>query len=1125
MRTRSRLHLLPCLSLLVAAATAQAPQGPGIPADVTALGAAPAAGSPAEVRAKVARDALAAGKPLDAVVPLLDALQLHPASALLLADMVRATAGDPDARTIWLLRWIAAAADASGRPKLDAQQRKLVPADELAATAKLVELRAQAAIELARAAEKLKGSGKQALGNGARARWLSQVFLALAADMPGVIAQHGPALQQAIDRQQPEWDLVFAGLARVLYAVPRTAAAGASAADAEAAAREAEVQRDRAIRAARAIAGLARQASYGKDLKGPPPPPLGKLPSEAAALLAKADAEGLAAARIWTVAELEALSPAEAEVFTQRHSDWSRPALATSLTGRYRIETICGHATLLGAARTVELHHARLVAHFGSDPFVTRPGTVRIVPQHDDMETEGAPFFWAAGFQGGDRTVARFAWGSIPGLGRLLTHELTHRFDGVLHGFVPAWYTEGHATWTGSHYARMADPDFTEDKLDAGTCASVFVKGYGSKQGLENLLTGNIEDYRDNYPAGYALYAFLRGWPPKEPPRFRSALDRFETTARGGQKDPVGFFASVFCDGKEGRPATFDEFAQLWHDFLAGCYRWQDPEQRKPEDAWVAKYGGMPEGDPAPMVMDSPTWSWDRDRTEPFFGDGHAGDAAAVLAEAGEAEASAAAWLWSLQVEGWSIDAARGGVAQLLRAGRKEAAAALAALARVRHGDLALEPVDSALLAAPLQRVRAAAEALRARVDELAAASRSVAAADLARSSSGLDVLLGIPPMRPELAAAAPPETPRAIGWGGWTESSLSGHDQRRVPGLWYASADGDLHVGREKPREATGVRDRAAHQRDAFAHSVAWCGPGDHVIRARIHFTTSYVNGAVVLGHWRRDRGIRVQFQAGSARYASGRDDAEPTFRAVNLQLRGLWERDGQMPQSNPSATVELDSGASWFDLELHVQGPSVLVKANGQVLYRYTTHDGAPVEGNLGFAMGRGAIRVQGATCEVRGATAALRGLDVQDQPGSGLDGLLMMPTRGIPLYEHGTLVLWLPQPEQGATVATDVHQSLPVLAKLLKDTLEFPQTWVMALPQGTPDAALKEFEAALAEFRTVAMPRIEHRVGAPFLGDPWVLFVDASGVLRAAAEVGDVALHSRVQKWARMFRGPLR
>lgn len=1125
MRTRCRLHILPCLGLLAAAATAQAPQGPGIPADVTALGAAPAAGSPAEVRAKVARDALAAGRPADAVVPLLDALQLHPASSVLLTDMVRATAADDNARAIWLLRWLAAAADASGKPKLDAAQRKLVPADELAAATKLVELRAQAAIELARAAEKLKGSGKQALGNGVRARWLSHAFLALAADMPAVIAQHGPVLQQALDRQQPEWDLVFAGLARVMAATPRTAAAGGSAAEAEAAAREAEVVRDRAIRAARAVVGLARQASYGKDLKGPVPPALGKLPTEAAALLAKADAEGLATARVWTVAELEALTPAEAEAFTLRHSDWSRPALASSLTGRYRIETTCGHATLLGAARTVELHHARLVAHFGSDPFVNRPGTVRIVPQHDDMETEGAPFFWAAGFQGGDRTVVRFAWGSIPGLGRLLTHELTHRFDGVLHGFVPAWYTEGHATWTGSHYARMADRDFTEDKLDSGTCASVFVKGYGSKQGLENLLSGKIEDYRDNYPAGYALYAFLRGWPPKEAPRFKGALARFETTARGGQKDPVGFFASVFCDGKEGRPATFDEFAQLWHDFLAGCYRWQDPEQRKPEDAWVAKYGGMPEGDPAPMVMDSPTWSWDRDRTEPFFGDGHAGDAAAVLAEAGDAEASAAAWLWSLQCEGWSVDAARGGVAQLVRAGRREAAAALAALARLRYGSLALEPVDAASLTAPLQRVRAATEALRARVAEHATAGRDIAAADLGRGTSGLDVLLGTAAAAPSVAAAAPPETPRAVGWGGWTESSLTGHDQRRVPGLWYATADGDLHVGREKPREATGVRDRAAHQRDAYAHSSAWCGPGDYVIRARIHFTTSYVNGAVVLGHWRRDRGMRVQFQAGSARYASGKDDAEPTFRAVSLQLRGLWERDGQMPQSSPAATIELDSGASWFDLELHVQGPSVLVKANGQVQFRYTSHDGAPVEGHLGFAMGRGAIRVQGATCEVRGATMDAQGLDVAVQPTTDLDGLLMMPTRGIPLHEDGTLVLWLPKPEQGAAVATDVHQSLPVLAKLLKDTLEFPQPWVLALPQGTPEAAAKELEAALAEFRPVAMPRIEHRVGAPFRDDPWVLFVDAGGVLRAAAETGDVTLHSRVQKWARMFRGPLR
>ena len=103
--------------------------------------------------------------------------------------------------------------------------------------------------------------------------------------------------------------------------------------------------------------------------------------------------------------------------------------------------------------------------------------------------------------------------------------------------------------------------------------------------------------------------------------------------------------------------------------------------------------------------------------------------------------------------------------------------------------------------------------------------------------------------------------------------------------------------------------------------------------------------------------------------------------------------------------------------------------------------------------------------------------------------------------------------------------MHQSLPVLAKLLKDTLEFPQPWVLAVPHRTPPEQVQALQAALAEFRPTAMALVEHRVGAPFRGDPWVLFVDAGGVLRAAAETGDVALHSRVQKWARMFRGPVR
>ena len=59
-------------------------------------------------------------------------------------------------------------------------------------------------------------------------------------------------------------------------------------------------------------------------------------------------------------------------------------------------------------------------------PFDGRRGVARIVPEVDDLETEGAPYWWAAGFQSGDRTTVRFSWGTIPGLGRTLTHELTH---------------------------------------------------------------------------------------------------------------------------------------------------------------------------------------------------------------------------------------------------------------------------------------------------------------------------------------------------------------------------------------------------------------------------------------------------------------------------------------------------------------------------------------------------------------------------------------------------------------------------------------------------------------------------------------------------------------------------
>jgi hypothetical protein len=77
------------------------------------------------------------------------------------------------------------------------------------------------------------------------------------------------------------------------------------------------------------------------------------------------------------------------------------------------------------------------------------------------------------------------------------------------------------------------------------------------------------------------------------------------------------------------------------------------------------------------------------------------------------------------------------------------------------------------------------------------------------------------------------------------------------------------------------------------------------------------------------------------------------------------------------------------------------------------------------------------------------------------------------------------------------------------------------VLAVPAGSDAAAVAAIQQQVREVRGDVLPVVEHKVAAPMLGGPWVLFVDAAGVLRAAAQVGDMRLHTAVQNWARRFR----
>jgi hypothetical protein len=1116
---------LATILLTTLAANAQCPPGPRPPAEVASMTAVPNDG-PAAVRLRAGIDALKGGDAAAARSHLLAALEFHPAAPAILLELLLANANEPAGASQWAERLVRAASDGKGKFELPPDGKKrLAAAKELAAPLKtaheLTAVRASAIAETARYIERMKASGKQ---NGAKAllvRWASDVLLALGEGAPLPLFAVAPAVTRVQDGFTPDYDVVYPALGKLLAKVSipsvKPPTNGAAAPPAGAGPVAPEVLEDRRVRAARILLGLQRQSQYDK-LFGPKPQEIGHWADQAEEVLASANEAAVAADKVWTVDELAALSPADADRFTNEHATWRRPGLATSPNGRYRIETICGHGTLLGVARTIELHHARIADWFGADPFAQRQGIVRIVPEVGDLDSEGSPFWWAGGFQSGDHTTVRFAWGDIPAIGRTLTHELTHRFQGVLRSFAKPWYAEGTADWTGAHYGRMAETKFTENYLDRGAVDRAWRKGYGERDKLEQLLNGELEEYRDNYFAGYALFAFLRSYPP-DAPRYAEVLPGYEKNLRGGQNDPIGYFTAAFCDGKKGRPKDLDGLLAEWQTFLRGVGERLDERSRNASNEWVERYDAKLAREAGSLVMDPPTWSWARNRAEPFFGQEHAAAATLLLHEAGVHDATIAAGVWSLSVDGWRLDTCAAILASLRATAAHEAAAAFAVVAGRHFPSLA--PIE----AAPLQAALPKAKQL---IDALATAAATVPM--LAAERDALARLLALPPAAGDIDPTSfPAPTARHFGGYGYTEDSLTDYDDRRHAGLWYATPEGDLHVGREKPREGTGTLDREAHQRDAFVRTVEWFAPGEYVLRGRVHLTTSYVSGAFIIGHGRRDRSVRLFFSSGDFDYATGRNDAKSSDGRIEFRLDGRWERDGRLPDSKRNGSTAL-VGEGAFDFVVHVRGPRLVVTINDDLRLSYSSHDAAPLEGPIGFAMSMGAIRVQQPVIQRRDG-GALIGLDLAGSKNGApvaatgaaveLASLMSLPVRGLPLAPDGAFVLWIP-PTADDSAVTRLGRALLGMSKLMTTPHEYPQAWLLAVPKGLSADGRARAVKAIADVRGSEPAVIEHAFGAPLDGpDAWVLFVDSEGVLRAAAGAGDVSLHTKVGRWARMFR----
>ncbi len=1078
---------------------------------------------PVSTARAAAEVAVQEGRLEDAGRHLERALLHAPLDADLVAGILETLVGEElatdDARFLWTCFWYELACGDDGRASPPASLRRHLATSSWPAA--LTKARVEALGELRRFASERDQSASKKPAERLVADWARRLALDLARPVAHADESLRKELSPLLEAGTREHRPVIAALERLL--------------------KSALARGDTAIsmRAARSLHGLAVQADF-KDLKGPRPTGMGSVRAKAGAALARARGQQREQSpEPWSVEDLEWLTSVEGEAFTRSHDSFAYPGTALSPQEWYRVETDCGFETLLGVATTIELHHQRLAGWYGEDPFMGRPGIVRIVPEPNGLEAEGAPFWWAGGFQGGDTTVMRFAQGNIEGLGHGLTHELTHRFDGALFPGQPSWLTEGKAVWTGSAFGPSTDETFVANHANFNTIQGVWIDGWGQAEKLETLISGTMEDYRDNYAAGYCLYVYLNTWEQDGVRLFQSALRDFMLGGRSRRAEPLDYFEQHFCDAEEGRPEDFETFAEGYEVFLRGFW-WKDRAE------WTRRYTqSTPRTPSQPFVYDEPTWTWQRNRAEPFFGQDQARVAARVLLDAGKDKDALRALLWSLGVDGREPRCLRW-LAEILPGLGADDAAWVAQQALVF-------PVWSMDAPAPflrrLPKTRALLKALAQACEEQAQQGLRWSAAALAADHDRLALWTGSGRLSRTISSLDglrhPFDRPaQLLGARGWIEDELVGYDKKRQVGLWQALPDGDLLVGRRQKRLGTGKVDRSGGGM-AFTRSEDYLLPGTYRIGTRVRFTTAYGRGQVVFGYQRRDRSLRLTFSGGAYQFAVGESDEEPAFEEIAWSLSGMWERDAALSGSTRSGTIDFGKQRTAFDLSLLVDGAAVQAFVDGRLVATYHTADGRPIEGHVGFATSSGAFqfstpRVQrldrSRQAAVEGLLAAGLHLDKASSP--AFEDMENRPVYGLQPSTNGSLLLWIPTPWTQSGKPADVES----ISRRARDSAErlsaalaregATQPVAIALPETMGLEPLRALGDELADLFTPRARLIVHPYSAappPGLTDAvdlnkrWIFFVDAAGVARVVAPLFSVegGFDGRLDHWLTVFR----
>lgn len=1087
---------------------------------------------PFESRLRRGRTAMEKGDKPAALTHLSAALALRPDSLETLQLLFENAEGQADDRLLWGHDlWLAACDERGafdGASALEAQLQRVVPG-----AAALAKARAEAVAELAKLCAQERKSGSKDSAATLVAAWCAELGRDLTRPMPKLSEARARDWRLEFEANKKQIDQVLKTLKRVHS---RAASNG---------------EHSVAVRAARIGRGLAAQGGFD-DLQGPEPAGISALKRWAEEALAKSrDKLAGKLGEPLTIDELQEMDDEQAREFSRRHSDQSYPAVALSPRSAYRIETCCGYETLLGVAQTVEDHHDRLAKWYGEDPFEKRQGLVRVLPEAAGLEAEGSPYWWAGGFQGGDTTTLRFSCSTIEGFGHGLTHELTHRFDGALFPGMPGWLAEGRAVWTGGSYSASYDEDFVDDHIQFGTVESAWMKGYGGEKKLRELITGEIEDYRDNYVAGYALYVYLKLWQDGagKPVYADRVLDYMRGLRDNGSKQE-SWFVKHFADGGGGRPADFKSFAQAFEEFLAGFY-WDDRAE------WTSRYTPEVPAAGGSWVYDAPTWTWSRSRAEPYWGQDHAWRAGELFLDLDQEANASQAFLWA-----WSVDERSprrmSKLAQVLASvGKEEAAWVLENEALRERWGSAGSPVSAAACPLRLPKTRALLAAMKVQVKALQDAKRSRAASAFAADHDRLAAWLAEPPLGVASVEANEkalhPWNPaaRAMSLEGYEESGLTGYEERREEGCWFSEPDGDLHVGRFKPREATGLLDRKAHNRHAFVLTENEQAAGRYELRCRVQFTTSFASGALVLGYTRRDRNIRMQFSAGDFFYSIGKKEQSEEIEKVAWNVSGLRDRDGPLSGSLKSGMASFDSPRTNFALRVVVDGAAAHFWIEEEYLGAYHDALGTPIAGRLGFATRMGAIRVieptlqrldrdrqAGVPLVLDEEMPIVAGLDLVRPTEVSFRHLLNRPVAGMTPDVTGTLLVWVPMNDPQAESSQEAEEDCVAKALKLADRLRSMQ-WrsgadqplLLALPDKLSAAAREQLSTELPEvlegatWSTLYYEWVPEPAEQDLLGQhrSWLGFIDSAGILRYCDRffVMDRSFPDELLHWVTVFR----